>query len=92
MNIEKIIIPQKNRTSSERDEDMLKSIQKHMNTGPIIGEAREVILTLSRNIMVRDYLLQGMGVSIESREKWFNEINVMLDEQDAEILKARKIQ
>lgn len=92
MNFEKIIIQQNNRTSTERDEDMLKALEKHMNTGPIIGEAKEVILQLSRNIMIRDYLLEAMGVPVDTRETMFNQVSKMLDDQDAEILAKRKLQ
>lgn len=88
--IKKLIIDQAGKTSMERDLAMLSLIEKSMGTGPIIGEAREVLLTMSRNIMVRDLLLDSMGCPVDKRESIFHMINNMLDEQDKDILEARK--
>ena len=79
-------------TSIEKDLAMLKGLEQMMGTGPIIGEAREVIIQLSRNIMVRDLLLDSMGMSVETREHIFKVINDGLDARDAKILAERKKQ
>lgn len=91
MNVEKIILEgQDNLTAEEKDMRMLKVIEKQMGTGPIIGEAREVLLTMSRNILVRDLLLDSLGVTVEKREGIFHTINDMLAERDKKIIADRK--
>lgn len=93
MEIRKIILTGQNHlTSDEKDLQMVKSIERAMNTGPIIGESREVLLQMCRNIMVRDILLDVMGCSIDQREKMFLKINETLAEKDQEILTKRKLQ
>lgn len=88
--VKKIIIQdQNNLTSDERDVQMLEAAQKMFNTGPIIGEAREVLLYFSRNLMVRDLLLDSMGMDAKAREKMFLEVTKEIEAKDKEILEKR---
>lgn len=91
MDIKKIILEGQDKlTSDEKDEQMVDAISKLLNTGPIIGDSRDALLHMSRNIMVRDLLLDAMGMPVEYREKMFVTINGMLEARDKEILDARK--
>lgn len=91
MEVNKIVLrDQGKKTSEERDADMLRAVEKNLGTGPIIGEAREVLLSMSRNIMVRDLLLDAIGVTVERREQFFRDINKMMAEQDKKILAERE--
>lgn len=88
--VEKIILnDQSNLTSDEKDMQMLKLMETRLNTGPIIGEARDVLLQLSRNLLVRDLYLDVLGISVDQRQDIFNSINKALAKRDKEILKAR---
>lgn len=90
MDIKKIILNDQDKlTSDERDLQMLRAVEKSCGTGPIIGEAREVLISMSRNIMVRDLLLSAMGITTEKSEKIFHEINQMLRDRDVKILAER---
>lgn len=90
MQVDRIVLNDQNKlTSDERDLQMLKAIEKQLGTGPIIGEAREVVLTMSRNIMIRDLVLDSMNVPVEVREKMFRYANEYLAEQDKKILEKR---
>lgn len=79
-----------NMTSRERDLMMIKSLEEKFKTGPIIGDAYEVILQLSRNIQVRDVLLQMMGMPVGERERMFQIVNDAMDARDQTILDERK--
>ncbi len=91
MNVERIILSGQDKlTSEEKDFQLLHEIEKQLGTGPIISEAREALLFMSRNLQVRDMLLDAMGLTTELREKYFIEINSMLDLRDQKILAERK--
>ena len=55
-------------TSTEQNELLLKSLEENLNTGPIIGEARDVILHLANNLFVRDLYLDSIGLDVKKRE------------------------
>ena len=69
---------------------MLEAQEKHFKTGPIIGEAREVIEHLCLNLFMREALLDMMDVSIESRIGFFEEIREIEKKKTKEILEKRK--
>lgn len=77
-------------TSDEKDLLMLSALEKEFNTGPIIGEARALILRLSRNIQIRDLLMSVSGLDDNRREELFLAVTKMMDERDAEILAERE--
>lgn len=90
--MQEIIIEGDNLTSDEKDDLFVKRVEKNLGTGPIIGEAYEILRQLSRNLMIRDLLLDAMGVSIENRKAMFKKVNSMLKEKDREILAKREEQ
>ena len=93
METKKIIIEEKDgqrMTSVERDQMLVRQVEKVMNTGPIIGEAKEIIEALSRNLVVRDLMLDLMGVDVNAREKAFVLVTGAMEKRDAEILKERE--
>jgi len=91
MRVEKIILEADSETTSdERDLMMLNKIEEMLGTGPIIGEGREVILNLSRNLMIRDLILTSLGVPEDAKEELFRKANEIMREKDAKILKERK--
>ena len=77
-------------TAHEKDILLLERVEKLMNTGPIIGEGRDILLSLSRNLAVRDIYLDSMGLDIKKRQMVFKSIIKMMDKNDEEILKQRK--
>lgn len=88
--VHKIIVEHgENMTTEEKLLKMLKDSEKAFDTGPIIGDSRELILNLLNNIYSRDLFLDVMGVSVEKREKIFRQIQEVQDEKDKEILDAR---
>lgn len=88
--LKKIIIEDfNNKTSEEKHLDLIKQMEIQFNTGPIIGEAREVLYYMSQNLMVRDLLLNAMGVSDERKAELFIEVTEMIESKDKEILEAR---
>jgi len=90
MKTEKIVIEGSDMTSIEKDLAMLHQIEKILNTGPIIGEARDVILALSRNLLIRDLFISTMGISEKEKERIFQQANDFMEENDKKILKTRK--
>ena len=77
-------------TWGERAVELVETMEKLLNTGPIIGEARELCLSMSANILARDIILDGMGMDLDKREKAFIYINEQMEKHDAEILAERK--
>lgn len=79
----------KEMTTDERALAMVAGLEKELNTGPIIGEAREALIQMSHNLLARDLLLDAMGVDVNKREQIFADVMRIARERDAEILKKR---
>lgn len=77
------------KTSLELDIELLKRIEKAANTGPIIGEAREMILTLSRNLRAMSMMLDVFKFDIKMREDFFRKFCEVEKERDKKILAER---
>ena len=75
--------------SNEKCLKMLKEMEKQFNTGPIIGEARELLLNLIHNLYQRDLVLDAMGMSVKKREEIFKEVCKMEEVRDNEIKEKR---
>lgn len=91
MNVTKVLIPSdSNTTSMESHEKMLKSLERTFDTGPIIGESREVIFSLMRNLYIRDLLLDAMNITEEKRLELFLNVEKVIDEKDKEIMLKRE--
>lgn len=91
MKVDKLICDiTKDCTSKEKDEMMLASLEKMYKTGPIIGECRDVILSLLNNLFIRDLYFDAKGVTVEKREAIFREISDYIEEKDQAILHKRK--
>lgn len=91
MEVLKIVMKNDQRlTSHERIFQMLKVVEKQLNTGPIIGEAREVVLFLIRNLLVRDQIISALGVTNEKKEELFIFTEEYLDQTDKEVLEERR--
>lgn len=88
--IDRIIVEGEGLTSDERDDVFIKRLEKALNTGPIIGEAHNILRQLSRNLMIRDVMLSAMGMDVQKREESFKEVNRLLRKQDEKILAERK--
>ncbi len=90
MPVEQITIhDQEGSTNDEMDIALLQGMEKLFETGPIIGEAREVLLHMARNIRVRDLILDSMNVELEQRKEMFEFVGMKLIEMDKDILKKR---
>lgn len=85
-----IISDAANRTREEKVLDMIGQIEKAFNTGPIIGEAKEVIYHLAENIFIRDLILEAMGKDVSTREKMFLEAMEVTELMDKKVLKERE--
>lgn len=85
-----IIVEAEGKTSEEKNLALLHALEKQFKTGPIIGEARELILHLSDNLLVRDLLLSSMGFTDKKREQAFFQISEYLIKKDEEIMAARE--
>lgn len=79
----------KDLTSGEMHQIVLKSLEKEFGTGPLIGEGREVILTLLENLYTRDITLDVMGVTLERRKEMFLKVAEITKKNDAETLARR---
>ena len=77
-------------TSDEKDLALVRAMEKQFNTGPIIGEAFELLIHMSRNLQARDLLLSAMGVDDDKKEKMFVEVMKLAEKYDDEILEKRK--
>lgn len=90
MNVSKVIVNgRKGSTSGETHQQMLRQLEKTFNTGPIIGEAEEVINHLMENLYARDMLLDSLGFDENKRLSAFMAIQNVINQNDEEILKAR---
>lgn len=77
-------------TTTERALAMIRAMEKQFHTGPIIGEARELLVQMSHNILARDLLLDVIGIDVDQREKVFKEVMDCAQKRDIEILEKRK--
>jgi hypothetical protein len=79
------------KTSTEICLDLLAALEKQFETGPIIGESREVIVHLLRGLYHRDMLLEHkFGLTAALRTIDLYEIARAFDARDFNILNARK--
>ena len=86
----KIIIQNSDeKTSEERNLELISSIEKQFNTGPIIGEAREVLYFMAENLMVRDLMLHMAGVTDAKKISMFSIVLTQIKKRDEDILKER---
>lgn len=91
MHMNKIVVNHgMNVTTEEKLLDMKKKMEKAFETGPIIGEAHELIMNLLLNLYQRDLLLDSLDMSLEKREEIFRMTGELMDERDKEILNERK--
>lgn len=73
------------KTINEKIENMLEAIENQFSTGPIIGEKRDIILHLLRNLMIRDFILEcEFGLSLEQRENLFNKMSDFIKKRKKE--------
>lgn len=90
MMIEKVIVNNSSKeTTDEQVLRMLAALEKQFNTGPIIGEVREPLLFALRNLMIRDMILESMGMNVHQREKIFFATEAAFDERDKKIIAER---
>lgn len=90
MNLETVICEHQGaQTTDERCESMLKQLEIHFKTGPIIGDARDVLLHLCKNLYARDLLLDVMKCNTVDRQDMFRVIMNECDKRDDEILRKR---
>lgn len=85
-----LIVSGKDKTLEERNNEMIKLMEDHFKTGPIIGEARELLEYMSTNIYVRDLILDSFGMDEHKRKSYFDSVMKLIEEKDEEILAARK--
>ncbi len=90
MSMDKIEIKVRGKTSEESNLQLISSFEKQFNTGPIIGEAKELLFQMANNIFIRDILFDSMGVDIKEREHRFKTVQALIEEKDEEILKKRE--
>lgn len=91
MEVVKIVVENnQDLTSHEKNLQMMKLVEKQLNTGPIIGEAKEVVLFLLRNLLVRDHIISALGLHDDKKESLFVFTEEYLDKNDKEILEKRK--
>ena len=77
------------KTKSENVLALIKSLEGEFNTGPIIGEAKELLFYMAENILVRDFILATMGVNEEIKEKLFLTALDVFQARDDQLLKTR---
>lgn len=90
MEVDKVILTTKNKTSDEINDDMIGMFEKNFNTGPIIGEARECLSHAVNNLYIRDLCLEALGFDEVKREEMFRATTAMIDERNANILALRE--
>lgn len=92
MELNRIILDNYNKkTSSEKDLGLLYEMEKAFNTGPIIGEARDLLLHLIRNLQTRDLFLSCMGFDDAAKEEIFIKVNQQMEENDRELIREREL-
>lgn len=90
MKLTKIIINTQFKTSDEQVEELIKATEDHLDTGPIIGEKREAIAYLARNILIRDIMIGLLNLNENAKYKMFNDVEKIMEKRDRKILKERK--
>lgn len=89
MIFEKVVVNPKGKTSEELYEDMLKQTEQTFNTGPIIGDAREVILSLLSNLYQRELVLEALGLDLGRRYEAFKQASLHIEKMDQMVLEER---
>lgn len=70
---------------------LLKEVEATAKTGPIISESRDVILSLLRATLARDYLIcNHAGVSLDDVPKMIQGVIHEMNTMDDQILDIRK--
>ena len=89
-NISIVIEDSNKKTSIERNLELIKQMEIQFNTGPIIGEAFELLYHMAENIMIRDLMLFAIGLPDNKKEKMFVDTKEIIEKMDEEILEKRK--
>jgi hypothetical protein len=76
-------------TSDEQCAKMVQEFERVFKTGPIIGESRELLMHMSRNLYSRDLLLDALGFGVGRRQEMFQKVAEMMAKRDAKILEER---